>query len=335
MSARSLLVVGGSGFLGRSIQAAALDRGMGDLFTVTYHEHPENIKECFNRVKIDLSTDDGARPLKDYRTAIYAVGNQSGALSRREPWRDMEMNVYYLINFVRHFRGDLVLVSSQSVYYGLEGKLREEVNHVPVVPHGVSKRAAEEYALYLAQLGYLDKLWTFRLRYAYGPGEPPRRLLPMCNWAATSGGKVQIHGKGKSLMNPLPAEWVGEVLIRAADTMGFDRERTISVTNLNHPEKISVAQIVRVLAGQRHFEYELEDGEEEWPVNFWGDTEFLERQLKIWRMKFPDVRDDLRRTFEEMKHQDLGTYKVASTVRKETYPEREFGFFKRASNRRR
>jgi nucleoside-diphosphate-sugar epimerase len=307
----NLLVVGGSGFLGKSIQAAALDRGMGDLFTFTYHEHPECIKDCFSKLKIDLSKHDGAAALKDYRAAIYVVGNQSAALSRKDPWRDLEMNVNYLLNFVRYFRGNLVFVSSQSVYYGLEGKQREEVNHMPVVPHGVSKRAAEEYAQYLAQLGYLEKLWTFRLRYAFGLGEQPRRLVPMCNWAATTGGKVMIHGKGKSLMNPLPSEWVGEVLMRAADTLEMERERTINVMNLNHPDKMTVAQIVRVLAGSRHFDYVLEEGEEEWPVNFWGDTEFLARQLKVWKMTFPDLKESLRKCFDDMKHVELeGVEKV-------------------------
>ncbi len=322
VSAGSMLVVGGSGFLGRSMQAAALDRGMGDLFTFTYHEHPENIKECFTKVKIDLSKHDGAASLKDYKTAIYAVGNQSGALSRKDPWRDLEMNVNFLLNFVRYFRGNLVFVSSQSVYYGLEGKQREEVNHIPVVPHGISKRAGEEYATYLAQLGYLEKLWTFRLRYAFGRDELPRRLMPMCNWAATKGGKVKIHGKGVSLMNPLPSEWVGEVLMRAADTLGFERERTITVSNLNHPEKMTVAQMVRILAGTRDFEYVLESGEEEWPVQFWGDTELLARQLKTWKMKFPDIKESLRKRFNDMRYEDMDVEKKES---KHT-PERKSAF---------
>ena len=298
----SVVVVGGSGFLGRGLQAAALDRGMGDLFAFTYHEHPEGIKDCFTKIKIDLSAHNGAASLKDYRTAIYVVGNSSAALSRKDPWRDVEMNVKFLLNFIRYFRGNLVLLSSQSVYYGLEGKLREDVDHVPVVPHGMSKRISEQYAEYLAKLGFLEKLWTFRLRYAFGPGERPRRLLPMCNWAALKGGVLQVHGMGRSVMCPLPSEWVGEVLMRAADTLSFERERTINVMNLNHQEKMTVAQMVKVLAGERAFEYDLQAGEEEWPVQFWGDTEFLSKQLKTWKLTFPDIRESLRKRFSDMRY---------------------------------
>lgn len=303
MARPGVIVIGGSGFIGKALQSAALDRGMGDSFAFSYHEHPEGIKDCFTKVKVDLSTPEGAVHLKEFPSAIYVVGNSSAALSRKEPWRDLEMNVQLLLNFVRHFRGNLVYLSSQAVYYGLEGKLREEVKHVPVVPHGISKRVSEEYAHYLAQLGYIEKLWTFRLRYAFGPGEQPRRLIPMCNWAATTGGKVHIHGMGKSLMNPLPSEWVGEVLMKAADTLDFERKRVINITNLNHPEKITVAQMVRVLAGERDFDYELEAGEEEWPVRFWGDTEFLAKQLKTWKMKFPDLKESLRKRFDEMRYE--------------------------------
>jgi nucleoside-diphosphate-sugar epimerase len=307
-----VIVVGGSGFLGKALQAAALDRGMGDLFAFSYHEHPEGIKDCFMKVKADLNTHDGAAQLKDYRNAICIVGNSSASLSRKDPWRDLEMNVRPLINFVRYFRGNLVYLSCQSVYYGLEGKQREDVNHVPVVPHGISKRASEEYAQYLAQLGYLEKLWMFRLRYAFGPGEKPRRLLPMCNWAASTGGTVPVRGTGKSLMNPLPSEWVGEVLMRAADTLSYERERTINVTNLNHPDKMTVIQMIKVLAGERAFEYEIEGGEEEWPVRFWGDTEFLARQLKTWKMPFPDIKESLRKRFAEMKYEEMDVSKKAS-----------------------
>jgi len=303
------LIVGGSGFIGRALQAAVLNRGTADMFAFTYNEHPERIKDCFPKVKIDLSTPEGAAPLKGYKNAIYVVGNSNAALSRKEPWRDIELNVKLLLNFVRYFRGNLVLLSSQSVYYGLEGKIREDVNHVPVVPHGISKRIAEEYAEYLAHLGFLEKLWVFRLRYAFGLGEQQRRLIPMCNWAAATGGKVKVHGKGASLMNPLPAEWVGEVLIRAVDTLDFERERSVNFTNLNHPDKMTVAKMVKILAGERRFDYELEKGEEEWPVHFWGDTEFLAKQLKTWNVEFPDLDESLRKYFAELKHENLGVVK--------------------------
>ena len=127
----------------------------------------------------------------------------------------------------------------------------------------------------------------------------------MCNWAATTGGTLKVQGMGKSLMNPLPSEWVAEVLMRGADTLSFERERTINLTNLNHPDKMSAIQMVKVLAGERSFEYELLDKEEHWPVRFWGDTEYLAKQLKLWKMEFPDLKESLRKRFAEMKYEGM------------------------------
>ena len=301
MAQPKVIVVGGSGFIGQALQAAALDRGMGELFAFTYNEHPEAIKDCFPKIKIDLSHHDGASHLTEYGTAIFVAGNSDAELSRKDPWRDLDLNVHHLLNLVRYFRGNLVLLSSQSVYYGLDGKMMEEVNHVPVVPQGISKRAAEEYAQYLTDLGYLEKLWIFRLRYAFGPGERSSRLIPVCNAAATKGGTVTVQGMGKSLLNPLPSEWVGEVLLRAAETLSFERDRVVNITNLNHPDRMNVAQVVRILAAERKFDFTLEEKEENWPVTFWGDTERLSQQLKIWRMTFPDIKQSLRRYFAEMR----------------------------------
>ena|GEM_PF-1121347 len=304
-----VLVVGGSGFIGKALQAAALDRGTGDLFDFTYYSHPHEIKDCFTKVKLDLSHHAGAAHVAtEYKTAIYVTGNSNAAISRSDPWTDLTMNVRHLLNFIRYFRGNLVMLSSQAVYYGLDGKQREDVNHVPVVPYGISKRMAEDYAEYMTEMGYLEKLWIFRLRYAFGQGEKPSRLMSMCNLAALKGGAVQIHGTGKSIMNPLPAEWVGEVLMRAAETLAFERERTINITNLNSPDKMTVLQMVEELADERPFNYTL-SGKEEWPVNFWGDTESLTGQLKIWRLSFPNVASELRKRFADMEYEPLATSK--------------------------
>ena len=108
--------------------------------------------------------------------------------------------------------------------------------------------------------------------------------------------------------------------------LGFERERTINIMNLNHPEKMTVAQIVRILAGERHFDYVLEEGEEEWPVKFWGDTEFLAKQLKVWKMEFPELKESLRKRFASLKYEDLVTPSKEVVEKQEKRPAKRTAF---------
>lgn len=297
---RGYLVVGGSGFIGRALQEAVIDEGLGDAFTFACNEHPENIREGFKTVKADLTQRDGAKPFEDYSTIIFAAGHSNPLLANKEPWLDLELNVSLLLNTARHFRGKMVLLSCQSVYQGLEGEVQEHVDHVPTMPFGLSKSVEETYARHLWRARYLDRLWIHRLGYTYGKGEAERRLVPMCNWAASNKGKVHIHGGGKSYLNPLPARFVAEVLLRTADELQDMPSGFIETTNLNHPAKLTAAQVVRVLDGARRFGYEIDEAGEEWPVRYYGNTERLEKHLKKWEMEFPDAKEALRDYFMDM-----------------------------------
>ena len=133
---KGILVVGGSGFIGRGIQEAAMDMGMGDLLTFTYSEHPENINDGFKKVKVDLLHKDGADPLKDYKVAIFVAGHGNQGTADLDPFRDIQINTSLFLNFMRYYRGSLVMLSSQAVYQGLSGEVKENVDHVPESPFG-------------------------------------------------------------------------------------------------------------------------------------------------------------------------------------------------------
>ena len=82
---KGILVVGGSGFIGKGIQEAAMDMGMGDLLTFTYSEHPERINDGFKKVKVDLLHKEGAAPLKDYELAIFVAGHGNQGTADLDP----------------------------------------------------------------------------------------------------------------------------------------------------------------------------------------------------------------------------------------------------------
>lgn len=300
MADRGFLVVGGSGFIGKALQEAIIDEGLGDAFTFAFNEHSQEVHVGFKTIRADLSQRDGAKGFEKFDTIIFAAGNSNKMLANTEPWKDLELNVSLLLNAARYFRGQMVLLSCQAVYHGLEGEVSEEVDHVPTMPFGLSKSVEETYARHLWRARYIDKLWIHRLMYAYGEGESERRLLPMCNWAASRKGKVHILGGGKSFLNPLPSKFVAEVLLRSADELQEAPSGFFELTNLNHPTKMAASQVVRTLNGARPFDFEIDEKPEEWPVKYWGRTEKLERYLRAWKMPFPDAKQALREYFLEL-----------------------------------
>lgn len=293
MNNKGILVVGGSGFIGKGIQEAAMDMGRGDMLTFAYRQHPENIQNGFKKVKVDLLEKDGAAPIKDYGTAIFVAGQGDQSEADTDPVHDLQMNDLLFLNFMRYFRGSLIMLSSQAVYQGLNGEIRESIDYVPESPFGISKRMAEAYADFYFCTGHIDKLWVFRLLYAYGRGEMERRLLPMCAWAASNKGRIVIHGGGRSYLNPLYSGFVGEVLLRATDTLGELPAGSRDIFNLNHPKKMTSLDVVKLLSGVRNFEFSIDLEGESWPIRYWGDTGKLANLLKAWGLSFPDARKNL------------------------------------------
>ncbi len=301
MADKGFLVVGGSGFMGRALQRAVMDEGLGDAYTFACNERTQNIPSVFKTIRADLTQREAAKPFERFKSAIFVAGNSNQLAANKEPWRDLEQNVSLLLNFARHFRGQLVLLSCQAVYQGLEGEVPEFVDHVPNTPFGLSKAVEETYAKHLVRVRWLDGLWIHRLLYAFGPGEPERSLIPMCDWAARTKGKVHIRGGGNSFMNPLSSRFVAQVLLQTADALQEAPSGFSETTNLSHPTRLTAEQVVRVLNGARRFEYEVDDTPEEVPVKFYGKTEKMRRYLKEWDMDFPDAKEELREHFLDLR----------------------------------
>jgi nucleoside-diphosphate-sugar epimerase len=293
------LVVGGSGFIGSAIQKHVLDENTENGFVFSFNKRPEKLDAKLERVQLDLLGEIGKWRTK-YPEAIYVAGNSDHGLAKRSPMLDLDLNVRTFLNFMKEFRGALVLLSSQAVYYGLEGEILETVDHVSTIPYGLSKQMTEAYAKYFLENGYLSKLWIFRLAYAFGKGEKERRLIPRCANAVRSGEKVTLFGGGKSFVNPLPAEFVAKILVKAAQHLKGANKGFIEITNTNYPEKVTVRNLVDSLNQIKPFDFLVKDTGEEWPVRFWGDTQNLSSHMKEWKVHFPDLAVSLKKYFIEL-----------------------------------
>jgi nucleoside-diphosphate-sugar epimerase len=293
------LVVGGSGFIGSAIQKHVLDEHTENGFVFSFNKKPEKLDAKLEMARLDL-LEKIIGEINSCPAAIYVAGNADHGLAKRSPMLDLDLNVRAFLNFMKEFRGSLVLLSSQAVYYGLEGKILEAVDHVSTIPYGLSKQMTEAYAKYFLKSGYLSKLWIFRLAYAFGKGEKERRLIPRCANAVRKREKVTLFGGGKSLVNPLPAEFVAKTLVKASEHLKGAKSGFMEITNMNYPEKVTVRDVVVSLNQIKPLDFLVEEAGEEWPVRFWGDTQNLSSHMEEWKIDFPDLEVSLKEYFTEL-----------------------------------
>jgi nucleoside-diphosphate-sugar epimerase len=292
-----ILVVGGSGFIGTALQKYIKLHNLSDRYTFTYHTSEDKIQEGITKKYLNLLDENSMNMVNDYHYAIYVAGNSNHGLAFTDPYEDFRQNALTLMNFLKTFRGSLVILSSQAVYYGLEGQIPENTDHVSTMSYGFSKQIVENYCRFHFEKALLQNLWIFRLMYTYGEGEKERRLIPACVRSTRNNSVVNISGGGKSFINPLPNDFVADVLVTAMNDLMISREPCLEITNLNHPEKVRVIDVLEYLGKLKPFKYEISEEGEHWPVHFWGDTDNLRSHLEKWNKEFPDVYDDLRKYF--------------------------------------
>jgi nucleoside-diphosphate-sugar epimerase len=294
------LVVGGSGFVGSALQLEVLKNNTEKNFAFSYHAKPEKIDGKLETLRLDLLNPEKASEITEFSRAVYVAGNADHGLAKRDPLLDLDLNVRAFLNFMREFRGSLVLLSSQAVYYGLEGEIPENVDHLATMPYGLSKQMMESYARFFQKEGKLSKLWIFRMMYAFGEREKDYRLIPKCAKAVREKGKVTLFGGGKSFVNPLPVDFVASTLMKASSSLEEKPKATLETTNLNHPTKTAVKDVVQYLHSLEPFDFEVEESGEEWPVKFYGDTANLAGHLKEWHTQFPSLQDSLKKYFTNL-----------------------------------
>jgi nucleoside-diphosphate-sugar epimerase len=262
--------------------------------------HSEKIDNNLEKIQINLLQQNTIKAVKDYPIALYVAGSANHKLASSSPSLDLDLNVKTFLNFLEQFKGTLILLSSQAVYYGLKGEISENVENLPTVPYGISKRAIEAYAKYFFVKRRLLKLWIFRLMYAFGEGEKEQRLIPRCARAALTGERIIIFGGGKSFLNPLPSSFVAEILIKAVEHLKNEANEFFEITNLNYPKKVRVIDVVRFLQSVKYFDYTISKREEEMLVEFYGNIQKICAYMKKWNVQFPDLSISLKRYFAKL-----------------------------------
>lgn len=182
--------------------------------------------------------------------------------------------------------GSHVIVASSSAVYGRNPALprSEELVCQPTSPYGVSKLAAESYAMAYRDSYGLDTL-AFRLFNVYGPLQPAgsdyAAVLPRFIRAALLGEPISVHGDGEQSRDFTYVDTVVEVLAIAAE----GRVSSTAPVNLAFGTRASVNDVIRLLSEElgRPLETVREPGRP-------GDVRHSEASGTALRQLFPTVR---------------------------------------------
>ncbi len=292
------IVVGGSGMIGYAIQKEVVKETNQDNYTFSYDKNNTQLLPKVKNIHLDLFNEESVKQLEDFSNAIYLAGNTDHALASVDPVKDVKLNVEAFLNFMKHFKGNLVLFSSQAVYYGYNGSVKEDAVQKPTIPYGISRHMAEMYAFYFKQTNKLNSLSILRPTYVFGEGEKNRRLIRRCARAAKENTVLKIFGKGQSFLNPLPVEFVAKTSVKFNEKIS--REDLALEVNLNSPEPMTVLELIQTLQEVKQFKYLVEDGGEEYPAKHYGDSTRLLGLLKEWKMEMPNVKSELKKYFKEL-----------------------------------
>ncbi|WP_448524105.1 NAD-dependent epimerase/dehydratase family protein [Pseudothermotoga sp.] len=282
-------VIGASGFLGRWVFKKAkerfgTDRVLGVYFSKKIEEDYVDFEEFVSKY------------LSKVRTLIITAGNSNHALPHQDFEKTYLMETRYLGRiFTSGFHGHIVYLSSAAVYYGSKGIVREQQVYPVKDEYGLAKLLAEHSLRCYVRMS-ASKAIVYRLMYAYGDGERPTRLLAMVKKSIKTGEVLRVYGTGTSYVNPLPAWFVAEILVRSTElvetqTVDFD------IFNLAHEQPLRVIDIVDHMKERYALRYELCDPES-YPVDFYVDVSKLRAILSKMGLAFPNVWEEITKYVE-------------------------------------
>lgn len=206
-----LLVVGGSGFLGRNVlRQAPRDWDVHATYREA-HDFPKWLEaeglDHVQPVQVDLrdakATETAVASVDRPDACLYLAADTRVRLMVEDPALDVRNNIAPVANFTRHYRGGgLVFVSSGAVYMGRKGPVSPDTPLSPTIPYAISKLASERYVRHAHQQGWCDASVVLRFFGAYGPLEAPRKITTKLIQTALAGKEeFTIFGDGKNLID--------------------------------------------------------------------------------------------------------------------------------------
>lgn len=273
----NILVVGGTGFIGRNFAGWATEQG--HHVTATYRpdgaSHNDFLRWAKAQPRLTPLACDLLKEVPDlskFKVCLYAAGNANHTRALYDPIMDVKANIIGLLNFLHKFKGRLVFMSSGAVYYGLRGLVSPATPVFPTFPYAISKYASEMYLRSFQERGLLREYLIVRFFYAYGPGEPQRRLIPHLIKAFGHQGlnEFRINGTGKTFMQPMyvsdVVEALGSIVQSSVANQTFDLCGDVPMP------LHEVVQRASRFFGKTELQINHGDSDEQ-PIEFWSSNE--------------------------------------------------------------
>ena len=208
---KSVLITGGSGFIGTHLTKALLFQGakisimdvsskMAILFNIFSNNKKLEYK-IINIIDLDLLN---FFKENDFDIIFHLAGNANVNLSVDDPYLDFNLNVLTSIRLLETLRaisysGKFIFPSSAAVYGNpMTLPIKEDDPTVPISPYGVSKLTIERYISIYSDLFGL-KAASVRPFSVYGPGQKKLVVYDIIRKLYNNPNQLQLFGDGSQL----------------------------------------------------------------------------------------------------------------------------------------
>ncbi|QGK70792.1 NAD-dependent epimerase/dehydratase family protein [Allosaccharopolyspora coralli] len=243
-----VVVTGGSGFVGRAVVRALLDRGTS-VVVADREPLPASVRDDrVTHVQGELADPDVRdRALSEGCTGVIHLAAITSVLkSAEQPAETFETNVrvtHELLELARQRGiGQFVLASTNAVVGDIgHGTISEDLPLQPLTPYGATKAAGE---MLLSGYAGAYGLATASLRFTniYGPGMGHKdSFIPRLMRAALAGEGVEVYGDGSQSRDFVHLSDVVQGIMAA-----FDKQYTGSAI-IGSGESISVTQLIEAV----------------------------------------------------------------------------------------
>lgn len=271
-------MTGSSGFIGRHVVEALLDRGHSVVEIVRPERRAEARTENVVEFGLDSPPQDAFQRLGRPDAIVHlAWGGLPNYSSAHHVEEEYPLHADFLSDLANQGFPRIV-VAGTCFEYGLkEGVLKETDPVAPVTEYARAKALLHQQILERAP--DTEIIWA-RLFYPYGSGQNPASLYGQWHSACESGAEFFPMSPGDQLRDYLPVEEMADYLAQLAvsDCIGT---RAINVCS-GHP--ITVRQLVEQWAEDCNSKVKLQVGAYPYPAheprNAWGDDTVLRTLLQ-------------------------------------------------------
>lgn len=275
-------VTGASGFVGRHVVQALVQRGIAPVVTLRADAAAAPWLSQLEQVRLDI-----ARPPADAYAALgrpeillhLAWDGLPNYRSSHHIERELPSHIAFLRDMVGAGLGTL-LVTGTCLEYGMQsGALTESLHSCPQNPYALAKNSLRYSLEQLRSTRPFHLTWA-RLFYLYGEGQNPNSLLPQLERAVADGEANFDMSGGEQLRDYLPVTEAAGYLV----ALGL-AQHSHGVVNVCSGQPSQVRTLVEGWIAQNGWLIKPNLGKHPYPdyepMAFWGDPTKLRRCLGV------------------------------------------------------